>query len=36
VDKRVLFWMVVVYLLVSFVPALALPNLVGMGRKGKG
>lgn len=36
-DRKTLFWMLVVYLLISFVPSLALTSLLGkMGGGGKG
>lgn len=34
-SRGCLWTAIVVYLLISFVPALALPNLTGMGGKGK-
>lgn len=36
-DRKTLFWVVIVYLLISFVPALSLTSLLGkMGGGGKG
>lgn len=33
-DKKTLFWMLVIYLLISFIPALSLTSLLGRLRGG--
>ena len=33
-NKHVLFAVLLTYLVVSFVPSIALPNIMGMGKKG--
>lgn len=35
-NKHVLVAVLLTYLVISFVPSLALPNLLGKGKKGKG